>query len=260
MLHARDDVVLHDSFEDRATHALEANPDGTLKRLPPPSMSGLVGFLTENGSWGTGLAHLGVFSDDRIRYLGGLFYNRLNLDFYGAGGDFQLPIDRVSYTLNGIVFIQQVLSRVADSDVFIGVNYKYLSFDTELDLNLGIQPPDWFPELRKKILSYLEEKEVGFNEYELVWPEQTEFKTHVLETVHEIPYGETLSYAEVARLAGHPGAARAVGNVMASNPFPLIIPCHRVLAAGKRIGGYSTPRGIGMKEQLLQMENVNWRE
>lgn len=131
--------------------------------------------------------------------------------------------------------------------------------DTAL-INDGLKQSDWFPELRKKILSYLEGKEVGFNEYELVWPEQTEFKTHVLETVHEIPYGETLSYAEVARLAGHPGAARAVGNVMASNPFPLIIPCHRVLAAGKRIGGYSTPRGIGMKEQLLQMENVNWKE
>jgi hypothetical protein len=61
-------LFLHDSLEDRAEQVKELNPDGTLKHLPPPSMTGVAGFMTENGSWGDGLAHLGVFKEDRIRY------------------------------------------------------------------------------------------------------------------------------------------------------------------------------------------------
>ena len=61
------------------------------------------------------------------------------------------------------------------------------------------------------------------------------FRVHVLELIRSIPFGVVKCYGEVARLAGSPGAARAVGGSMASNPVPIIIPCHRVISAGGRL-------------------------
>ena len=64
------------------------------------------------------------------------------------------------------------------------------------------------------------------------------FRRAVLEALLEVPSGETVTYGELAELAGHPGAARAVGTTMAANPLALAVPCHRVVAAGGRLGGY----------------------
>lgn len=75
----------------------------------------------------------------------------------------------------------------------------------------------------------------------------------VLQT--EVPFGETVSYGELAEMAGRPGAARAVGNVMSRNPVPIVVPCHRVVAAGGRIGGYG-PSGVSTKRFLLALEGV----
>lgn len=80
------------------------------------------------------------------------------------------------------------------------------------------------------------------------------FRRDALETVARIPWGETLCYGEVAALAGHPGAARAVGGAMAANPLPLVIPCHRVLAAGGRLGGFTG--GLDIKRALLAHERL----
>lgn len=82
----------------------------------------------------------------------------------------------------------------------------------------------------------------------------TRFQLAVTDCCRRIPIGETRSYGELAALAGHPGAARAVGRVMATNRFPLIVPCHRVVAAGGAIGGFSAPNGIAMKQRLLRPE------
>jgi methylated-DNA-[protein]-cysteine S-methyltransferase len=70
----------------------------------------------------------------------------------------------------------------------------------------------------------------------------------------EIPYGLTMTYGELAAAAGHPGAARAVGTAMRRNRIPLIIPCHRVTAAGGQLGGYSAPGGTDVKRRLLDQE------
>jgi methylated-DNA-[protein]-cysteine S-methyltransferase len=63
-----------------------------------------------------------------------------------------------------------------------------------------------------------------------------------------------MSYGELAAKAGYPRAARAVGSVMSSNRFPIVIPCHRVVAAGEKPGGYTSPQGVGMKLRLLALE------
>ena len=87
----------------------------------------------------------------------------------------------------------------------------------------------------------------------------TPFQRRVLDACRAIPPGETLSYAQVAQLAGAPGAARAVGNVMRSNKLPLVVPCHRVVGSGNCLGGYSAPEGLAMKRRLMQREGVALR-
>ena len=86
---------------------------------------------------------------------------------------------------------------------------------------------------------------------------RTEFGRRVVQRLAEIPYGETLSYGELAAQSGSPRAARAVGRVMAVNPLPIIIPCHRVVAACGLAGGYSGGGGEHTKRWLLDFERVN---
>ena len=80
------------------------------------------------------------------------------------------------------------------------------------------------------------------------------FHRRVYETVRTIPPGASLSYGEVAAKAEAPGAARAVGQAMRRNPFSILVPCHRVFAAGGKIGGYSAHGGLATKLRLLSLE------
>lgn len=82
----------------------------------------------------------------------------------------------------------------------------------------------------------------------------TPFQERVLEAMRSIPYGETATYGEVAALAGHPNAQRAVGSVCASNRFALVVPCHRVVAAGG-LGSYGS-LGRAYKRRLLELEGA----
>jgi methylated-DNA-[protein]-cysteine S-methyltransferase len=82
-----------------------------------------------------------------------------------------------------------------------------------------------------------------------------EFQRRVLEQCRRIPYGRTMSYGELAAKAGSPRAARAVGNCMAANKTPLLVPCHRVVHSGGRIGSFSAPGGASTKRRLLAMES-----
>ena len=93
-----------------------------------------------------------------------------------------------------------------------------------------------------------------FLDVRLDWSGRTPFQRAVLQCCRRIPYGEVVSYGELAQRAGSPRSARAVGNVMASNRTPLIVPCHRVVASGGVLGGFSAPGGITMKQRLLTLE------
>lgn len=84
----------------------------------------------------------------------------------------------------------------------------------------------------------------------------TSFERQVLLNTFEIKKGQTLSYKELATKSGRPKAARAVGNIMNKNPFPLLIPCHRVTASNGKIGGYAY--GVGIKKLLLKAEGAKY--
>jgi methylated-DNA-[protein]-cysteine S-methyltransferase len=80
----------------------------------------------------------------------------------------------------------------------------------------------------------------------------TVFQRAVWKAAAKIPYGETRSYAWIAKRIGKPQAARAVGQALGANPVPVIIPCHRVISSAGTLGGFSG--GLGMKKKLLQLE------
>ena len=80
------------------------------------------------------------------------------------------------------------------------------------------------------------------------------FERQVYEVARTIAAGHTLTYGEIARALGSPGSARAVGRALGRNPFPIVVPCHRVLAAGGRSGGFSAPGGVATKLRLLAIE------
>ncbi len=82
------------------------------------------------------------------------------------------------------------------------------------------------------------------------------FHRRVYDVARAIPPGRTLTYLEVAQALGEPGAARAVGQALGRNPFPIIVPCHRVLAAGGKAGGFSAPGGVRTKYRLLEIEGA----
>ena len=89
-------------------------------------------------------------------------------------------------------------------------------------------------------------------------PEATEFRMKVWSEMRRIPYGETITYKELARRIGSPDACRAVANACGANPFPILIPCHRVVASGGKIGGYTG--GLDIKLALLEIEKQNRRQ
>jgi methylated-DNA-[protein]-cysteine S-methyltransferase len=82
------------------------------------------------------------------------------------------------------------------------------------------------------------------------------FRREVYGATREIPAGTTRSYGEVARAIGHPDAARDVGAALARNPFPIIVPCHRVVAANGALTGFSAPGGLETKRRMLELEGA----
>ena len=84
----------------------------------------------------------------------------------------------------------------------------------------------------------------------------TEFQIKVWRELSRIPFGETRTYKEVAEAIGHPKSSRAVANACAKNPFPIEIPCHRVIRSDGGLGGYSGLGGVTKKKQLLINEKT----
>lgn len=110
-------------------------------------------------------------------------------------------------------------------------------------------------DLCERFTAHLRGERVAYDDVELVLEWCTPFERAALEALRAVPWGEVVSYGDLAALAGRPRAARAAGSFCAGNRFMLIVPCHRVVAA-RGLGGYGRS-GVELKRRLLRLEGVD---
>ena len=120
----------------------------------------------------------------------------------------------------------------------------------------AVEAKDLMPRFQREVVAHFSGRPTRFR-IAVDLSDQTPFRQAVLEACRRIPYGKTASYADLARAAGRPGGARAVGTTMANNPLPLVIPCHRVVRSDGSVGGFSSPHGVKEKKRLLALEGVS---
>jgi len=115
---------------------------------------------------------------------------------------------------------------------------------------------NYFKMLQKQIVAYFEGSCVNFSsDIPVILDGFGAFSGKVLTACREIEFGQRITYAGLAAKAGKSNASRAVGNALANNPLPLIIPCHRVLRTDGKMGGFSAPGGISFKKRMLTLEH-----
>ncbi len=107
----------------------------------PPSMSGVFGLGTENGTWGAGLFHVAYWKKDRIRYMGALGRMNINIDFYGSGNHGLIDLESVEMNMNAWLVLQQLKFRIAETNFFAGARYLYYNTDNTFDVPIDI--PDF---------------------------------------------------------------------------------------------------------------------
>jgi methylated-DNA-[protein]-cysteine S-methyltransferase len=117
-----------------------------------------------------------------------------------------------------------------------------------------VASPKRLDPVRRELDEYFEGRRRHFD-VSLDWRLSHGFRRQVLERLYaEVDYGRTVSYLELAAMAGNPRASRAVGSAMATNPIPIVVPCHRVLRTGGALGGYAG--GLPAKVKLLELEGA----
>ena len=120
------------------------------------------------------------------------------------------------------------------------------------------EPPSDVAETIAATQRYFAGEEIDFADVPIDLGEQEPLFAQIYAAVRQLRWGQTTTYGAVAKAVGAgPAAARAVGRAMAMNPLPLIIPCHRVLAAGGKVGGFSAPGGADSKVKMLAIEGLD---
>jgi len=112
-------------------------------------------------------------------------------------------------------------------------------------------------EAKTELERYFSGAPTSFDGIAIDFGDRPQFYLDLYAAARRIPWGETVTYGDLARIVGNPGGARAVGQVMGRNPVPIIMPCHRVLASGNALRGFSAPGGIATKQRLLELERAN---
>lgn len=116
--------------------------------------------------------------------------------------------------------------------------------------------PDWIVRLIADIRRYAQGENIDFSAVPVDLAGVDAFRRDIYAAARGLRHGETTTYGGLADMAGHKGLYRETGSALGSNPTPLVIPCHRILAAGGKIGGFSATGGAAMKEKMLALEGV----
>ncbi len=122
----------------------------------------------------------------------------------------------------------------------------------------GGELPPWVAEAMDRIAGHLEGSAVDFSTILLDLAPVPPFFRRVYEEARAVPRGEVRTYAELAAAAGSPAASRAVGQAMAKNPWPVVVPCHRIVGSAGKPGGFSAPGGLDTKARLLALEGASF--
>jgi len=121
----------------------------------------------------------------------------------------------------------------------------------------GEAPPPWVAAIIDRVQRHLRGDFQDFDDLPFAFSQVGEFASQVYRALLAVKAGQTCSYGDLAHALGHPPAAsRAVGHALGANPWPLLVPCHRVVAADGRMTGFSAPGGIGTKLRLLAIEGA----
>lgn len=122
--------------------------------------------------------------------------------------------------------------------------------------DLALSAADPIAEIIDEISLHLSGQPVGYRKVKLDFSGVHPFERSVYAAARAIPFGETRTYGALAAQVGDPQAAQAVGQALGRNPWPIIVPCHRITAADGRTGGFSAPGGTATKLKLLEIEGA----
>jgi len=140
-------MFFHESIDDQIarqqTESQDKKNNGQKNRLLPPSISGVGGIITENDTWAVGGFHFGSWKKDRIRYTGGLGKASVNIAFYGKNENSLLK-NGIDYNLEGWGLLQELIFRMADTDVFVGGKFTYFDAKSTFDFSrIPIEIDEW---------------------------------------------------------------------------------------------------------------------
>ncbi len=168
---------------------------------------------------------------------------------------FQTELGWIALTWNG-----ELLTRLAFGHPSAASAIASLEADHGFATNTPSSVPTWIRKLATRLQSYAAGHEEKFDDVPLDLTHLSAFQNRVVRSCRKIGRGNVRTYGELATTAGSPGAARAVGNVMAQNRYPIIVPCHRVVGSGGCLGGFSARDGISMKRRMLDMEGAQLKK
>ncbi len=176
------------------------------------------------------------------------------IDMFNAPVSIPIPLHVLTFETDSPI---HTISLVASEQGLLRVSFgPSQSVEDELGIEVAVNSQS-----SNKLLSIARDEIVAYlggelREFSLPidWRLVTRFQSLVLHATAQIPFGQVHTYGELAQKIGKPRAARAIGGAMARNPFPLIIPCHRVVNAARSLHGYSAPGGLETKAWLLTLE------
>lgn len=163
----------------------------------------------------------------------------------------KIGIMALAWELDKILSVQMPEANKEELLVVLRARFK------KPELNWAKNTPIFVIELAEKIQLHLSGTPQKFSLKQLNMDQFAPFHKRVYENTIRIPNGKVLTYGEIAKNAGSPKAFRAVGQAMAKNPFPLVIPCHRVVGSTGGLVGYSAHGGTITKKKILEIENCD---